>query len=142
MKPVRNSAGAGVAVVAGLLLLTSCSEVPKPVAPGAIIPSATKTIRVTVPDGGWRLRVERVVEVGAEVWVLAELRREPGPAVQMISEIEAAVPVALPPTKLRVFVDGKTWAWPNKEPYDFVPSLEPVVRQAAGGHVRYIAGPK
>lgn len=141
MKPVRNSAGLGVAVVAGLLL-TSCSEVGTPVAPSAIVPAATKMIRVTVPDGGWRLRVERVVEVGAEVWVLAQLRREPVPAVQVISEIEAAVPVAVPPTKLRVFVAGKTWAWPNNEPYEFVPSLDAALSRAAGGRVLHPAGGK
>ncbi len=141
MKPVRNSAGLGVVMVAGLLL-TSCSEVGTPLAPSASVPAATKMIRVTVPDGGWRLRVERVVEVGAEVWVLAQLRREPVPAIQVISEIEAAVPVAVPPTKLRVFVAGKTWAWPNKEPYEFVPSLEAVLSQATGGRVLHPAGVK
>lgn len=129
-------------VVAAGLVLTSCGEVGAPVAFDAVTPAATTRIRVTVSDGGWRLRIERVIEVGAEVWVFAQLRREPGPAVQVISEVEAVIPVALPEKKLRIFVAGKTWAWQNKEPYDFVPSLEPVVRQAAGGRVLHPAGVK
>lgn len=96
-----------------------------------------KTIAVTVPDAGWRLRVERVVELDAEVWVLAQLRREPGPAAQMIQQAKAEVPITLPEKHLRVFVAGKKWAWPNDEAYEFVASLEDVVRRAGSARVLY-----
>lgn len=96
-----------------------------------------KTIAVTVPDAGWRLRVERVVELDAEVWVLAQLRREPGPAAQMIQQAKAEIPIALPEKHLSVFVAGKKWAWPNDEPYEFVVSLEDVARRAGSARVLY-----
>ena len=99
-------------------------------------------IRVTVPDGGWKLRVERVIELKEEIWVLAQLRREPGPGVQMIQEVEAAVPVTLPNKKVRVFVAGKTWAWANSESHEFVSSLESVLRQAGSGRTLYISAAK
>jgi len=94
------------------------------------------SIAVTVPDAGWRLRVERVVELDAEVWVLAQLRREPVMAAQAISKSETTIPVALPEKKLRVLVAGKTWAWANEEPYEFVTSLDDVARRA--GPVRML----
>ncbi|HWA88172.1 MAG TPA: hypothetical protein VG710_18230 [Opitutus sp.] len=97
------------------------------------------SISVTVPDAGWRLRVERVLERDDEVWVLARLWRKPGPAAQMIRKAEAAVPVAVPDKPVRVFVAGKTWTWANKEPYEFVASLEGVARRAGEAKVLYAA---
>ncbi len=101
------------------------------------IPPMPTTITVKVPDAGWRLRVERVLELDREVWVLAQLRREPGPAAQMIQRITAEIPVALPEKRLRVFVAGKSWAWPNDEGYEFVASLAGVVRRAETGRALY-----
>ena len=94
-------------------------------------------LAVTVPDGGWRLRVERVLDLDREVWVLAQLHREPGPAPQMIQQAKAEIPVALPEKKLRVFVAGKTWGWPNNEPYEFVASLDEVVRRVGSPRALY-----
>jgi hypothetical protein len=98
-----------------------------------------KTIAVTVPDAGWRLRIERVLERDEEVWVLAQLHRRPGPAAQVIRRLEVAVPVELPPKPMRVFVAGKTWAWPAKEPYEFVKSLDEVEQRAGKARVLYAA---
>ena len=100
-------------------------------------PPMPTAIAVTVPDAGWRLRVERVVAPDAEVWVLAQLRREPGPATQMIQQAKAEIPIALPEKRLRVFVAGKTWAWPNNEPYEFVASLDDVMRRAGSAQALY-----
>lgn len=96
-----------------------------------------KYITVKVPDAGWRLRVEHVVELDAEVWVLAQLRREPGPAAQMIQQARAEIPITLPEKHLRVIVAGKKWAWPNDETYEFVASLDDVIRRAGSAQVLY-----
>ncbi|HVU24981.1 MAG TPA: hypothetical protein VHE13_12720 [Opitutus sp.] len=111
----------------------------------AAAPAETKeamkqiTIAVTVPDAGWQLRIERVLDCADAVWVLAQLHRKPGPAAQVIRTLEAAVPVAVPDKPVRVFVAGKTWAWPNKEPYEFVASLPQVMRRAGEARVLYPA---
>ena len=100
------------------------------------------SISITVPDAGWRLRIERVVELDAEVWVLAQVRREPGMAAQMISQATAPMPVTLPGKRLRVFVAGKTWVWANDEPYEFVASLDEIARRAGPARVLYPAPAK
>jgi hypothetical protein len=132
----RKLAGAGGMVAILGFLLASCAGATG-IAETSSIPPVPKTIAVTVPDAGWRLRVERVLEMDAEVWVLAQLRREPGPAAQMINEVKAAIPITLPEKHLRVFVAGKKWAWPNDEPYEFVVSLEEVARRAGLAPVLY-----
>ena len=97
------------------------------------------SIAVTVPDAGWQLRIERVLDRGDEVWVLAQLWRKPGPAAQMIRQVKAEAPVAAPDKPVRVFVAGKTWSWANKEPYEFVASLNDVTQRARDARVLYAA---
>jgi hypothetical protein len=92
-------------------------------------------LAVQTPDAGWRLRIERIIELDRAVWILAQLKREPGPAAQMISTAEAVVPISLPAKALRIFVAGKTWTWRNEEPYEFVPTLAAVIRQAGSARV-------
>ncbi len=85
-----------------------------------------KTLEVTVPDGGWSFKIERILEQPNEIWVLARVERAPGMATQAIATVTAALPAGLPAKPLRVFVAGKTWAWKNDEPYEFVPNLKTV----------------
>lgn len=132
----RKMASLGGLVAAAGLALTACAG-------AATSPDSAKTISmptnitVTVPDSGWRLGVERVIELDSEVWVLAQLRREPGPAAQVIQKIAAAIPVTLPEKRLRVFVAGKKWNWRNDEPWEFVASLDEVARRAGPARVLY-----
>ena len=137
MKKVAQKTGftSGLVLVAALGL-TSCPAADSSPAP-AKVSSMPTSLTMTVPDSGWRLGVERVVELDAEVWVLAQLHREPGPAAQMIRKIEAAIPVALPAKRLRVFVAGKTWAWRNEEAYEFVASLKEVAQRAGAARVLF-----
>lgn len=131
----KNGPVDGLATILGLVLV-SCVSASVPPEPAKAQPMTT-LIAVTVPDGGWRLRVERVVELDTEVWVLVQLRREPRPAAQMIQQSKAEIPVPLPGKQLRVFVAGKTWAWRNDERYEFVTSLEEVARRAGAARVLY-----
>jgi hypothetical protein len=123
------------------LLLAACTEAAAPPGPVQAAP-APDFLAVATPDAGWHLRIERIVELDAEVWILAQLWREPGPAAQVIQEAKAVTPVALPAKARRVFVAGKTWAWSSKEPYEFVPSLAPVIQKAGAGRVLYTAPAK
>ena len=140
MKPLKEvaqkTAPLGGLLAAVGLALAACAG-------AATLPDSAKTtsmptnITVTVPDSGWRLSVERVIELDSEAWVLAQLRREPGPAAQMIQKIAAAIPVMLPEKRLRVFVAGKKWTWRNDEPWEFVASLDEVARRAGPARVLY-----
>jgi len=126
-------------VLAWVLGMTACNfygaspptvgEVPA-TGPAAIL-------AVTVPDGGWHGRVERVFEREGEVWILVQLQRTPGPAAQMVRAIELTLPAGLPVEPRRIFVAGKTWNWANPERYEFVPSLADVIRQAGASRVIY-----
>jgi len=140
MKPMKKvaqkTALAGGLVLAAAFGQTCCTAADSSPAP-AKISSMPTSLTVTVPDSGWRLGIERVVELDREVWVLARLHREPGPAAQMIQKIAGAIPVALPEKRLRVFVAGKTWAWRNEEACEFVASLEEVAQRAGAARVLF-----
>jgi hypothetical protein len=76
-------------------------------------------LSLLTPDAGWEFHLREVRETGEEVWVWAELTRRPGPAAQQLTT--RTLSVALPEGKpRRIFVTGKTWAWANDEPYEFV----------------------
>ncbi len=137
----KKTLGRVIFGAAGLALL-ACGRAEAAPEPGKS-DSAPVVLAVAAPDTGWRLRVERIVESKGEIWILARLWREPGPAAQMIQPARAVVPIALPADKpRRVFVTGKTWSWENREPYEFVPSLEPVLQRAGDGRVLYSAPAK
>jgi hypothetical protein len=122
------------------LALAACGRAEPAPAPGV---SAALVLAVAAPDAGWRLSIERILESKGEVWILARLWREPGPAAQVIQPARAVVPITLPADRpRRVFVTGKTWSWENQEPYEFVPSLEPVLQRAGAGRVLYPAPAK
>ena len=117
--------------------LASCAD------KGTELPSAVPATRVTLgvetPDAGWRLRVERILERADDVWILARLERPPGPAAQVISQAQTILPIVLPNKPFRVFVVGKTWGWPNAEPYEFIVSADEMPRHAGGGRMLYNA---
>jgi hypothetical protein len=132
----RKGAGAGGLLMILGLLLVSCAGATG-FAESSNAPPMPKYIAVKVPDAGWRLRVEHVVELDAEVWVLAQLSRAPGPAAQMIQQARAEIPITLPEKNLRVFVAGKKWGWSNEETYEFVASLDEVIRRAGSARELY-----
>ena len=76
-------------------------------------------LSVLTPDAGWEFRVREVRETAQEVWIWAELKRRPGPAAQQLTTVTATVALA-PDKERKIFVTGKTWHWPNEEPYEFV----------------------
>lgn len=147
MTPLRKVAFKN-ALLVGLALglelaLTACVGAATPAETAT--PKETQmptTIAVTVPDAGWSLRVERVIELDAEVWVLAQLHRGSGMAAQMISQAKAEIPVTLPAKRLRVFVAGKTWKWANDEAYEFVASFEEVSGREGTARVLFPAPAK
>lgn len=124
----------GVLLVVGMTACVVASSPPKKEIPDAEPPAV---LSVTVPESGWRLRIERVLERDDEIWILAKLQRSPGASAQMIQQAQAPLPSGLPAKPRKVFVEGKTWHWPNPEPYEFVPALAPVIQQAGPARVLY-----
>lgn len=93
------------------------------------MPQAAETVTLTVPEANWHIALVSIYERDDAVWILGELRRDPGPAAQMLRTIGFEIPVTLPNKPRRVFIAGKTWAWKNEEPVEFVPSLASVEKQ-------------
>ncbi len=116
--------------------MTSWAATPLPSKPEI---SSADFLTVTVPEGGWHLRIERVLEREDGLWILAQLKHTPGPSSQMIQSVQATLPAGLPAKPRRIFIAGKTWKWANPEPYEFVPALAAVIKQAGSARVLYSA---
>lgn len=101
--------------------------------------SAAAVLKVTVPESGWHLRIERIFELNDQVWILGQLQRPSGPAAQLVQTVQATLPTGLPAKSLHVFIAGKTWSWPNPEPYEFVATLATVINRAGAARVLYSA---
>lgn len=113
-------------------LLTAGSAVAAEDAPAPV------RVAVTVPSGGWALKIAEVYEVDDEIWVLAEVRNRGGFAAQVITRLEATAPVTpAADRKVRTFVSGATWNWrdPDAAATEFVDDLEAIRKKAkdAGG---------
>ena len=103
--------------------------------------SRTITVSITVPDTGWRVKVSEVYQVGDELWAIAVLSRDPAViAAQMISTASDTVSVTAPDLPVKVYLLGKSWRWPNDEPYTFLASLEEIVSSLRGAKKLYPAG--
>jgi hypothetical protein len=117
--------------LAGLLLLLpllGCSSDQNSNRSQAMKPREFR-VSLQAPDGGWSVQIQRVAQVGEEIWVLAQLQRSSGMAIQAITEVEDSVSAEAPPLPERVFVSGKTWGWENEQSYEFVPTLDPLLEQ-------------
>jgi len=78
------------------------------------------SVSVTVPDAGWNITIEQVVQIGEEFWVLSRLQRRPVMSAQVISIAADKVRVPSPLLPIKHFILGKTWRWENKEPHTFI----------------------
>lgn len=74
------------------------------------------SIEVQTPDPAWRIEITEARLVRGELWVLAELTREEGPAPQVISSASDTATVSAPgDAPVHHFVIGKTWAWGDED---------------------------
>jgi len=72
-------------------------------------------MEMQVPDANWKLAIEEIYEVDDELWVIAQLNREPGNAAQVITDVFDTVGVFSLPKPIRYYVIGKTWSWGNSD---------------------------
>jgi hypothetical protein len=96
------------------------------------------TVELTVPDASWEIAIDQVYRVGDELWVITAVSQNPDIiGAQVISAIEAKLVLDAPDLPEQYFVLGKTWNWPNPEPYRFLDNLEPIEAELASGKRLY-----
>ena len=115
-----------VLVLAGLLHQASARE-------------ATVSVQLTVPDGGWKIRIVQVYQTPTHLLAVSKLERGSGPAIQVISKVEDSVKVPAPELPVRHYILGKTWKWPNKRPYTVFPSSKELSKRVAGAKLVFQA---
>jgi hypothetical protein len=103
---------------------------------------STVSVQLTVPDGGWKIRIDQVYQTPTHLLAVSKLERSPGLAIQVISQAKASVKIKAPKLPVRHYVLGKTWNWPNKEPYTFLSDPKELPKKVAGEKLVFQAKPK
>ncbi|MCP4107320.1 MAG: hypothetical protein GY749_17550 [Desulfobacteraceae bacterium] len=78
------------------------------------------SVSVSVPDMGWKIKIQEIWQVEKELWVISVLNRSSDMAAQMMTNVSDSVTAETPSFPVRHYVLGKTWKWKNKEPYVFL----------------------
>jgi len=103
---------------------------------------STVSVQLTVPDGGWKIRIDQVYQTPTHLLAVSKLERSQGLAIQVISQAKDSVKVKAPKLPVRHFVLGKTWNWPNKEPYSFLSDPKELSKPIAGAKLVFQAKAK
>jgi hypothetical protein len=78
-------------------------------------------VEVRVPDGAWAVVIEEIWRVRGELWVFARVERPPGAiGALMICSTMDEITARLPDLPTRTFIVGKTCAWKNTEPVEWI----------------------
>jgi len=87
-------------------------------------------VALQAPDTAWSVDITGIYDTGAEVWIVAELDRDPGAmAAQVITLASDRVSIQAPHKPVRTFIIGKTWNWENDAGYTFIDSRDPIAAQ-------------
>jgi hypothetical protein len=100
---------------------------------------STVSVQLTVPDGGWKIRIDQVYQTSTHLLAVSKLERSPGLAIQVISQAKASVKIKAPKLPVRHFVLGKTWNWTNKVPYSFLSDPKEITKEVAGAKLVFQA---
>jgi len=105
-----------------------------PAKPKGLIIDRTIHVEARVPDGAWNLTIEEIWRVRSELWVFVRVERpEHGMGAMMICTAEDDATARLPDLPTRIFIVGKTWAWKNTEPVEWIKSNADVFQQRREG---------
>lgn len=66
----------------------------------------TLSLKLQVPDAGWKLKITEVYVVGIELWAVVEMQRSEGAAAQVITTVEDSVTVKTPDIPVTYYVLG------------------------------------
>ncbi|MFP4203202.1 MAG: M16 family metallopeptidase [Opitutales bacterium] len=87
--------------------------------------TSTISIRLDVPDAGWRVSIEEVYRKDDQLFTLARLKRKSGPAGQVVSTVSDSVETPISEDlPVQHIVLGKSWDWGNDTGPKFVESRE------------------
>ena len=114
-----------------LLLAGSCHQ--------ASAGETAVSVQLTVPDGGWKIRIVQVYQTPTHLLAVSKLERGAGPAIQVISKVEDSVKVPAPELPVRHYILGKTWKWSNKEARTVFPSPKELSKRVAGAKLVFQA---
>ena len=103
---------------------------------------STVSVQLTVPDGGWKIRIARVYQTPTHLLAVSKLERQRGPAIQVISQAKDSVKVKAPKLPVRHFVLGKAWNWPSKEPFTFLSDPKELPKHIGGAKLVFQAKAK
>ena len=103
---------------------------------------STVSVQLTVPDGGWKIRIDQVYQTPTHLLAVSKLERSPGPAIQVISQVKDSVKVKAPKLPVRHYVLGKTWNWTNNLPYAFLSDPKELTKKVAGAKLVFQATAK
>jgi len=95
------------------------------------------TIKLQVPDSGWRIRILEIHKVNKELLVISEVYRMKGMAAQAISTVEDTVAVPVSDLPVTHFIIGKTWNWLDGSPYTFIGSKDEITKDLKSGECLY-----
>ena len=81
---------------------------------------STVSVQLTVPDGGWKIRIDRVYQTPTHLLAVSKLERSQGLAIQVISQAKDSVKVKAPEIlQCDISSLGKLGIGPTKRPYSF-----------------------
>jgi len=105
---------------------------------------STVSVQLTVPDGGWKIRIDQVYQTPTHLLAVSKLERSQGLAIQVISQAKDSVKVKAPKLPVRHFVLGKTWNWSNGKPesYAFLSDPKELSKKVAGAKLIFQAKAK
>jgi hypothetical protein len=95
------------------------------------------SIQMETPDGGWSISIVEAYRVGDEIWVISELSRASGMAVQAITSVSDRIRLEAPDLPVRHFVIGKTWGWTGEEAVTYIEDLSEVADRLERGTLLY-----
>ncbi len=95
------------------------------------------SIQMEAPDGGWSISIVEAYRVGDEIWVISELSRASGMAVQAITSVSDRIRLEAPDLPVRHFVIGKTWGWTGEEAVTYIEDLSEVADRLERGTLLY-----
>lgn len=103
---------------------------------------STVSVQLTVPDGGWKIRIDQVYQTPTHLLAVSKLELSPGPAIQVISQAKDSVKVKAPKLPVRHIVLGKAWNWPSKEPFTFLSDPKELPKHIGGAKLVFQAKAK
>lgn len=96
------------------------------------------TVELQAPDTTWSLKIQQVVQVEDEIWVISRLSQKEGMmGAMMITTLTDSVSVEAGDQQVKHYVLGKTWNWDNGGEITFLKDLSGIAEKLEEGKGLY-----